>query len=59
LEKVASQLDPVPSEVQYHLGMTYARLGRVEEARTLLTAAVGAGRPFPGIETARETLGSL
>jgi tetratricopeptide (TPR) repeat protein len=56
LERVAELRDPLPAEVQYHLGMTYARLGRIGEAKTLLSSAVNAGRTFPGIEEAREAL---
>lgn len=59
LEKAASLVDPLPPEMQYHLGMLYDRLGRHEEARTLLADALNANRPFPGIQEARETLEAM
>ena len=50
--------DPLP---QYHLGMTYAALGRVAEARRVLTRALelAGDSPLPQFDTARETLAGL
>lgn len=59
LEKAAQLLKPVPAELQYHLGMVYAQLGRTDEAKAQLTSAVEADTPFLGIDEARETLGKL
>ncbi|WP_201097418.1 tetratricopeptide repeat protein [Thiocystis minor] len=59
LEKAAGLIDPDPPEMQYHLGMVYAARGRRDEAKALLTSALDANSPFPGIEEARETLGGL
>ncbi len=59
LEKTADSLDPVPAEVQYHLGMVYVKLGRIEKAKRHLSSAVNAGGPFTGIDEAREALEGL
>jgi len=59
LEKAEQLLDPPPAELQYHLGMIYAHLGRTEKAKSTLMAAISANVSFPGIEEAREKLGNL
>jgi tetratricopeptide (TPR) repeat protein len=60
LEPAAAGLpnDPV---AQFHLGMTYLALGRTEDARRLLIAALElAGEsPLPQFETARQALAGL
>lgn len=50
--------DPI---AQYHLGMTYVALGRVEDARRQLTRALelAGDSPLPQFETARQTLAGL
>lgn len=48
-----AEVDP---ERQYHLGMTYLKLGRTEEARKLLAAALDSQKPFEGLEEARAAL---
>lgn len=47
--------------VQYHLGMTYAKLGRTEDARKALSAALerAGDSPLPQFQTARDTLADL
>jgi tetratricopeptide (TPR) repeat protein len=47
------------AELEYHLGMTYQALGRVNEARAALQRALADGGTFPGIEEARATLEQL
>ena len=55
LEK-AMGLEEATPERQYHLGMVYLAMGRLDEGKALLAAAVGAGEPFAGIEDARAAL---
>jgi Flp pilus assembly protein TadD len=55
LERMQAAGEMTP-ERQYHLGMTYLALGRLDDARPLLTAAASAEQPFPGIEEARTAL---
>ncbi|MGB5835268.1 MAG: tetratricopeptide repeat protein, partial [Thiohalocapsa sp.] len=57
LEKARGLADPTPQR-QYHLGMTYLKVGRTDEGRRLLASAVEADSPFPGIEQARAVLKS-
>ena len=57
-EQVQSMGETTP-ERQYHLGMAYLKLGRADDAKPLLAAAVAAEQPFPGIEEARAALESL
>jgi Flp pilus assembly protein TadD len=45
--------DPV---IQYHLGMTSLRLGKKDDARRALTAAVGSGMAFGGRDDAAKAL---
>lgn len=59
LEKAAGLVDPVPAEMQYHLGMVYARLDRPAEAKANLSAALESNTVFPGREEARDTLEGL
>ncbi len=47
------------SEVQYHLGMTYLKLGRNAEATELLQSALGTDTAFEGSEEAKVALGSI
>lgn len=60
LEPAAQALisDPL---VQYHLGMTYVALGRIEEAKAQLekTLEMAGDSPLPQFEKARETLAGL
>ena len=60
LEPAATALTANPL-VQYHLGMTYAALGRVEDAKEVLTRAlqIAGDSPLPQFEIARETLATL
>jgi tetratricopeptide (TPR) repeat protein len=46
-------------ELQYHLGIAYAKLGRETDARIRLERAVSAKQDFPGIEEARKMLRTL
>ena len=55
----ATTLAPDAPELRYHLGMAQLELGRRDEARKNLEAAVQAGRDFPGLAEAREALGSF
>lgn len=68
LEEAVEYLEPaaagLPGDalVQYHLGMTYAALNRIEDARRQLTRALelGENRNLPQqMETARATLATL
>lgn len=60
LEPAAEALTDDPL-AQYHLGMTYAALGRVEDARTTLTRALELAdeSPLPQFDAAREALAGL
>ncbi|AGA91777.1 Tfp pilus assembly protein PilF [Thioflavicoccus mobilis 8321] len=58
LEQAHSAGEPTPQR-QFHLGMTYLALGRAEDAKALLSAAVEAGRPFAGLDEARAALAGL
>ena len=58
LERAAARPDAFP-ELSYHLGMTYLKLGRTDDARERLAEAVKAPQPFPGIDEAREVLKGL
>ena len=53
----ASAVGEATPQRQYHLGMTYLRLGRPAEAEPLLAAA--AAEPFPDAAAARAALESL
>jgi tetratricopeptide (TPR) repeat protein len=46
-------------EFQYHLGMAYLGVGRTDEAKAQLAAALAAERPFPGDGQARTVLERL
>lgn len=46
-------------QVQYHLGMIYLALGKTKEAQETLTKAVDTARKYPGLEVAKQALGSL
>jgi tetratricopeptide (TPR) repeat protein len=58
LEKAVARAPNAP-ELRYHLGMVQLELGRRDEARKNLEAAVAAGREFPGLAEAREALQAL
>jgi len=58
LEQVQATGETTP-ERQFHLGMAYLKLGKADDAKPLLAAAVGAEQPFPGIEEARAALAPL
>ncbi len=58
-EKAADLTDSIPPEMQFHLGMVYAELGRVAEAKANLSAALASNAVFPGLEEARSTLEGL
>jgi Flp pilus assembly protein TadD len=56
LEKAAS-LGVQSPEHQFHLGMAYLKVGRVDEGKALIAKAVEAGpAAFPGIDEARAIL---
>jgi hypothetical protein len=44
---------------QFHLGMTYLKLGRAEDAKRQLAAALESEQTFAGMEQARSALESL
>ncbi len=60
LEPAAASLETDPM-TQYHLGMTYAVLGRDADARTALIRAleIAGDSPLPQFQKARETLAGL
>jgi Flp pilus assembly protein TadD len=58
LKESASKLPDNP-QVQYHLGMTYAKLGDSRSARDSLTAAVNSREKFAGKDEAAKTLSGL
>ena len=45
--------------MRYHLGMVYAELGRIDEAKSNLETAVSSGESFLGIQEARKKLAEL
>jgi Flp pilus assembly protein TadD len=55
LEKAAGLGLEAP-EHEYHLGMAYLKVGRIDEGRALLAQAIDSGTDFPGIEEARAAL---
>lgn len=57
LEKAAA-LGLDSPEHEYHLGMAYLKVGRIDEGRRLLAQAIDSGTEFPGIEEARAALQS-
>jgi putative PEP-CTERM system TPR-repeat lipoprotein len=50
---------PANAEVQYHLGMALAKLGRNEEARAALAKSLELSASHPGAAEAKATLASL
>jgi tetratricopeptide (TPR) repeat protein len=58
MEKAQAAGEPTPQR-RYHLGMTYLKLGRAEDAKPLLMAAAAAEQPFTGLDEARAILESL
>lgn len=60
LEPAAAGL-PEDALTQFHLGMTYVALERIEDARRQLTRAleIAGDSPLPQFETARQTLAGL
>lgn len=58
LREAHSRAARIP-EIRYHVGVALAELGRVEEARAELEAALAGGDAFDGAEHARELLGRL
>jgi tetratricopeptide (TPR) repeat protein len=58
LEKVQASGETTP-ERQYHLGMAYLKLGRADEAKSLLTAAVATEQPYTGLDEAKAALNTL
>jgi tetratricopeptide (TPR) repeat protein len=55
----AAEARPGNPYIRYHTGMTFARLGRVEDARDHLTAAVSLDSSFSRIEAAQAALAAL
>lgn len=58
LEKVQATGETTP-ERQYHLGMAYLKLGRVDEAKSLLASAVATEQPYTGLDEAKAALEKL
>jgi Flp pilus assembly protein TadD len=58
LRDSAAKLPDEP-EVQYHLGMAYAKTGDNGSARKALTMAANSTRDFPGKDAARRALSQL
>ena len=58
LEQAQAAGEPT-AQRQYHLGMTYLRLGRRADAEPLLMAAAAAEQPFTGLDEARAVLESF
>jgi tetratricopeptide (TPR) repeat protein len=58
LQRAYSEELKIP-DVSYHLGMAYRKAGNYKEARDMLEKALSFGRPFPGIEQAKQTLTEL
>lgn len=50
---------PATPEIRYHLGMAQLRSGEQQAALQSLESALGANRPFAGIDEARQTLAQL
>ena len=50
---------PGNAQVQYHLGMVYAKLGNKENARNALGLTVNSGQSFHGMDEARKVLADL
>ena len=50
---------PNDAVVLYHLGLTYAKLGDNDKARTALTQALSVNPQLDGAETARRTLAAV
>ncbi len=59
--KSAAEALPNVMLAQYHLGLAYAKLGLVDEARTSLTRAIelGGDQNLPEIAEAKEALAAL
>ncbi len=55
----AADRDPQAPLLRYHLAMAQFKVGRVEDARKNLEAALDAGTSFPGMDEARTTLERL
>ncbi len=58
MEQARAAGEPTPQR-QFHLGMTYLKLGRVADAKPLLSAAAEAEQPFEGMDEAKAALGGL
>ena len=59
LLREASELSTKDVVIQYHLGLTYHRLGRKAEAETWLRRSLQAGGKFAGADEARQLLKEL
>jgi Flp pilus assembly protein TadD len=46
-------------DISYHLGMAYHKAGSKKEAKDMLEKSLSFGRPFQGIEEAKQTLAGL
>ena len=58
LQESASKLADNPA-VQYHLGLTFYKLGNTEGAKQALGTALALNPRFPGSEEARQVLAEL
>ena len=58
MEQARAAGEPTPQR-QFHLGMTYLKLGRPADAKPLLSAAASAQQPFDGLDEAKAALDAL
>ncbi len=47
------------ADISYHLGMAYHKAGNGKDAREMLERAIGFGKPFEGIEEAKQVLAEI
>jgi Flp pilus assembly protein TadD len=59
LLRQAAELSTNDVVIQYHLGLTYHRLGRKADAETWLRRSLQAGGKFAGADEARQLLKEL
>jgi Flp pilus assembly protein TadD len=59
LLRQAAELSTKDAQIQYHLGLTYHRLGRKADAETWLRRSLQGGGRFAGAEEARQLLKEL
>ncbi len=59
LERAIKAMNPPLPQVQYHYGALLLKIGRVQEARNMLTHALAGETQYPGREDAQELYNSL